>query len=152
MATKSLPLDFFVMFSSIASLLGNIAQSSYSAANLFMDSFASYRRSLGLPANTINWGVIADVGYGSLPVPLLSLLLFLYFIYFFYYLFIDFNMYFRFIARNLDYFSEMLDAKGILRYFISKKRSYLAIINFLFKCAPVRGFPGLAAYPDRKGC
>lgn len=51
------------MFSSIASLLGNVAQSSYSAANLFMDSFASYRRGQNLPATTINWGVIADVGF-----------------------------------------------------------------------------------------
>lgn len=62
-STKNLPLDFFVMFSSVAALFGNMAQSSYAGANLFMDSFASYRRSLGLPATTVNWGVLADVGF-----------------------------------------------------------------------------------------
>lgn len=62
-ATLHIPLNFFVMFSSVSSLLGNVAQSSYSAANLFMDSFASYRRAMNLPATSINWGVIADVGF-----------------------------------------------------------------------------------------
>jgi KR domain len=50
------------MFSSISSILGNSSQTSYAAGNLFLDNFASYRRSLGLPAQTINWGVIDKVG------------------------------------------------------------------------------------------
>lgn len=48
--------DFFVMFSSLASLLGNVGQGNYAAANGFMDAMAHYRRSRGLPATAINWG------------------------------------------------------------------------------------------------
>lgn len=63
LATQHDPLDFFVSFSSITSLLGNPRQANYAAANSFLDAFASYRRALGLPATTINWGVIAGSGY-----------------------------------------------------------------------------------------
>ena len=56
-------LDFFVMFSSITSILGNMGQSSYSACNAFQDSLAEYRRHvLGLPALAINWGPISGAG------------------------------------------------------------------------------------------
>ena len=56
-------LDFFVMFSSIASILGNMGQSSYSACNAFQDSLAQYRRQvLGLPGLAINWGPISGAG------------------------------------------------------------------------------------------
>jgi acyl carrier protein len=54
-ATKYLPLDFFVMFSSIASIFPQPGHGSYSAANSFLDAFAGYRRGLGLPASSINW-------------------------------------------------------------------------------------------------
>lgn len=54
-ATLGLPLDFFVMFSSIASVFPQPGHGSYSAANSFMDAFAGYRRGLGLPATAINW-------------------------------------------------------------------------------------------------
>ncbi|MFF0264306.1 amino acid adenylation domain-containing protein [Kribbella sp. NPDC004536] len=57
------PLDFFVMFSSMTSTFGNPGQGNYVAANAFLDSLASYRRSLGLPALTVNWGPIGEVGY-----------------------------------------------------------------------------------------
>ena len=56
-------LDFFVMFSSMASILGNMGQSSYSACNAFQDSLAQYRRHvLGLPGLSINWGPISGAG------------------------------------------------------------------------------------------
>ncbi len=61
-ATADMPLDFFVLFSSIASLVGPPGQSNHAAANAFLDSLAHYRHSLGLPALSINWGRWADIG------------------------------------------------------------------------------------------
>jgi acyl carrier protein len=55
-------LDFFVVFSSIASLCGIIGQASYASANGFLDAFVRYRHSLGLPATTINLGAVGDIG------------------------------------------------------------------------------------------
>jgi acyl transferase domain-containing protein len=60
--TSHLPLDFFVLFSSAASMLGTPGQSNHAAANAFIDSLAHLRRSSGLPALAINWGVWADIG------------------------------------------------------------------------------------------
>jgi NADPH:quinone reductase-like Zn-dependent oxidoreductase/acyl carrier protein len=56
-------LDFFVLFSSFTSVVGNPGQVNYVAANSFLDAFAGYRRRLGLPGLTLNWGVLSDVGY-----------------------------------------------------------------------------------------
>lgn len=58
-------LDFFVSFSSTASVLGVTGQSSYAAANAFLDSLAGFRSSLGLPALTINWGGWEDTGMAA---------------------------------------------------------------------------------------
>lgn len=62
-ATKDQDLDFFAMFSSVAAVWGNPGQSNYVAASEFLDALARYRRAQDLPALTIAWGPIADVGY-----------------------------------------------------------------------------------------
>ena len=62
-ATKEMELDHFVSYSSISAIYGNPGQVSYVGANSFLDNFSSWRRSQGLPAMTINWGVIGDVGF-----------------------------------------------------------------------------------------
>jgi acyl transferase domain-containing protein/NADPH:quinone reductase-like Zn-dependent oxidoreductase/acyl carrier protein len=61
-ATEHLTLDHFVLFSSATSLIGNPGQSSYVAANAFLDALAAQRRARGLAATAINWGAIGDVG------------------------------------------------------------------------------------------
>jgi acyl transferase domain-containing protein/NADPH:quinone reductase-like Zn-dependent oxidoreductase/acyl carrier protein len=61
--TRDLELDCFVMFSSVSSIFGNPAQGNYGAANAFLDSLAHHRRALGLPALTVNWGVLGGDGY-----------------------------------------------------------------------------------------
>jgi acyl transferase domain-containing protein/acyl carrier protein/2-polyprenyl-3-methyl-5-hydroxy-6-metoxy-1,4-benzoquinol methylase len=60
--TENKPLDFFVMFSSVASLFGSVAQANHSAANAFLDSLAYYRQAQGLPGLSINWGIVSQVG------------------------------------------------------------------------------------------
>ncbi|SEQ75095.1 Acyl transferase domain-containing protein [Nitrosomonas sp. Nm51] len=57
--TQKMPLDFFVLFSSVSGLIGNSRQANYSAANTFLDTLAWYRNARGLPATSINWGAIA---------------------------------------------------------------------------------------------
>jgi acyl transferase domain-containing protein/SAM-dependent methyltransferase/NADP-dependent 3-hydroxy acid dehydrogenase YdfG len=54
--TKMLALDFFLVFSSTTSLLGAKGMAHYAAANQFVDAFAHYRRSVGLPMLSVNWG------------------------------------------------------------------------------------------------
>lgn len=63
--TMDLPLDFFVMTSSVSSLVGNPGQGNYAAANAFLDALAHHRRALGLPALAINWGHLGGVGYAA---------------------------------------------------------------------------------------
>jgi myxalamid-type polyketide synthase MxaE and MxaD len=63
--TKNLPLEFFILYSTWASLLGSPGQSNHAAANAFMDSLAYHRRVIGLPAITINWGPWSDKGIAA---------------------------------------------------------------------------------------
>ncbi len=56
-------LDFFVMYSSATTYLGNPGQANYVAGNAFLESLARYRKSKGLTATYAAWGAIDDVGF-----------------------------------------------------------------------------------------
>lgn len=64
-ATRDVPLDHFVLYSSITAACGNPGQGNYAAANAIMDAIAAQRRALGLAAASINWGAIARVGMAA---------------------------------------------------------------------------------------
>lgn len=67
-ATKDLKLDFLVLFSSVASIFGNIGQSDYAAANAFLDNYAQYRNRLKQKNErightiSINWSLWSEGG------------------------------------------------------------------------------------------
>lgn len=61
-ATRGRSLDYFVLFSSATTFIGNPGQGAYVAANGFMEGLARRRRALGLPALAVAWGAIGDVG------------------------------------------------------------------------------------------
>jgi acyl transferase domain-containing protein/NADPH:quinone reductase-like Zn-dependent oxidoreductase/SAM-dependent methyltransferase len=60
--TREATLDFFILFSSISSVMGSPGQGNHAAANAFLDVLAHARRRMGLPAQSINWGVWSEVG------------------------------------------------------------------------------------------
>ena len=61
--TVDIPLDHFILYSSVTTLIGNPGQANYVAANAGLEGLSRYRLSLGLPATCIGWGPIADAGY-----------------------------------------------------------------------------------------
>jgi emericellamide synthase (highly reducing iterative type I polyketide synthase) len=64
---KLLPddMDFFVMLSSVVSMVGTVGASNYASSCAFQDGIARYRRRLGLPAYSVNIGAIVEAGYVS---------------------------------------------------------------------------------------
>ena len=60
--TRGMPLDYFVLFSSATTLMGNPGQANYVAANAYMEGLARRRVAEGQKALAIGWGPITDVG------------------------------------------------------------------------------------------
>jgi len=61
--SRDLPMDFFVLYSSATTLFGNPGQGNYVAANAALEALARARRTAGLAATCVRWGVIDDVGF-----------------------------------------------------------------------------------------
>ena len=62
-ALSQTPLDFFIVLSSVAGIVGNRGQAAYAAANTFLDAFALFRRRKGLKATSLDLTGVVDVGY-----------------------------------------------------------------------------------------
>ena len=66
--TQTMPLDFFILFSSTTGLQGNQGQANHAGANAFLDALAYHRRAHLLPALSINWGAWAEIGAAAAMV------------------------------------------------------------------------------------
>jgi NADPH:quinone reductase-like Zn-dependent oxidoreductase/NAD(P)-dependent dehydrogenase (short-subunit alcohol dehydrogenase family)/aryl carrier-like protein len=73
-ASLDINLDFFVCFSSVATIIGSKAQANYSAANCFLDAFMRHRRQMGLCGTTMNVGAVSGVGVVSESEALLKIM------------------------------------------------------------------------------
>jgi len=62
-ASADISLDYFVLYSSITTAIGNPGQANYVAANAGLEGLATMRQQAGLPATVIAWGPIGDTGY-----------------------------------------------------------------------------------------
>ncbi len=63
--TRGMPLDLFVLFSSMTALLGSPAQGNYAAANAALGALAVHRHRAGLPALAVHWGPWAEIGMAA---------------------------------------------------------------------------------------
>ncbi|KAF2713296.1 hypothetical protein K504DRAFT_398387 [Pleomassaria siparia CBS 279.74] len=64
-SSKNIDLDFFLLFSSLSGIVGQVGQSNYASANTFLDAFVQYRTSQNLPCTAIDLGAMEGVGYLS---------------------------------------------------------------------------------------
>jgi acyl transferase domain-containing protein/acyl-CoA synthetase (AMP-forming)/AMP-acid ligase II/surfactin synthase thioesterase subunit/acyl carrier protein len=65
--TRDLPLDLFVLYSSVSALWGSVDLAHYTASNAFLDALALHRRALGLSALSVDWGPWGLVGMSAKP-------------------------------------------------------------------------------------
>ncbi|MEV4441378.1 SDR family NAD(P)-dependent oxidoreductase [Streptomyces sp. NPDC049577] len=63
--TRGRSLDLFLVHSSGAATVGNMAQSPYVAGNLHLEALVRSRRRAGLPATAVAWGPIGETGYAA---------------------------------------------------------------------------------------
>jgi NADPH:quinone reductase-like Zn-dependent oxidoreductase/acyl carrier protein len=63
--TADQPLDFFIMFSSVAAILGTPGQLNYAAGNTYLDALARFRHAQNLPALSVNWGPWSEIGLAA---------------------------------------------------------------------------------------
>ncbi len=60
--TAGMGLDFFILYSSMSSVLGQRGQGNHAAANAFLDGLAQHRRRRGLAGTSIHWGAWSEIG------------------------------------------------------------------------------------------